>query len=127
VRAAAADIAAMGETEAWLLGAGALAGALLATLVCRWHAMREVARWQARLQMTELARQAMQQRSDQARLQIGQLTKALADANRQQREAHPPLPAVPQQPPAPPAEVPDEEVLLSRRGPPEAFPPTQVL
>lgn len=120
------------DSEWLLLGVGALGGALVATVLVRWRAARVLAELQTRLQMSEFARHAMQERSDQARLQIGQLTKALADAHRQARVGHAPVATAlpPQSEPAPLAPTntaPDGEVLLTRRRPPEAFPDTQVL
>lgn len=112
----------MNDTELMLLAAAAVAGALLAGAWCRWRAARQIALLEARLQMSELARHAIQERSDQARLQIGQLTKALADANRLARHPAPPPEPLPDLTPEP---APDP--LLQRRGPPEAFPDTQVL
>lgn len=118
----------MVESEWLLLGAGALGGALIATVIASWRAGRVIAEYQTRLHLSELARHAVQERSDQARLQIGQLTKALADANRlAARNASHPVPA-PMAAPAPAVPLAqDEEVLLTRRGPPQAFPDTQVL
>jgi hypothetical protein len=118
----------MVESEWLLLGAGALGGVLIATVIASWRAGRVIAELRTRLHLSELARHAVQERSDQARLQIGQLTKALADANRllaRNASATAPAPA-----PVPPPAVPlaqDEEVLLTRRGPPQVFPDTQVL
>lgn len=118
-----ADTPVMLDTHLLLFAASASAGALVAAGWCHWRATRALAVLQARLHMSELARHAMQERSDQARLQIGQLTKALADANRIARQAHAVAPLAP--PPAPDP-APDDP-LLQRRGPPIAFPDTQVL
>jgi hypothetical protein len=111
------------ETPLLLLAAAALAGAVAATVWCRWRAGRALAALQARLQMSEIARHALLDRSDQARQQIGQLTKALADANRIARGSH----AV--HPPAPPvvAAEPPQDLLLQGRSAPQAFADTQVL
>jgi hypothetical protein len=111
------------DTPVLLLSAAALAGAVAATAWCRWRAARALAALQARLQVCEMARHALLERSDQARLQIGQLTKALADANRIARGSH----AVHPPAPGPAVAPPPQDLLLQSSGPPQAFADTQVL
>jgi hypothetical protein len=111
------------DTPVLLLSVAALAGAVAATAWCRWRAARALAALQARLQVCEMARHALLDRSDQARLQIGQLTKALADANRIARGSH----AVPPPAPGPAVTPPPQDLLLQSSGPPQAFADTQVL
>jgi hypothetical protein len=113
----------MWDTPLLLLAAAALAGAVTATAWCRWRAARAVAALQARLQVSEIARHALLERSDQARLQIGQLTKALADANRIARGSHAVHPPAPE----PAAAEPPQDLLLQSRSPPQAFADTLVL
>jgi hypothetical protein len=118
-----ADTPSMLDTELVLFAAAALAGALVAAVWCRWGAARERAALQAKLQMSEMARHALLDRSDQARVQIGQLTKALADANRIARGSHAVHPPAPE----PVAAEPPQDLLLQGRSPPQAFADTQVL
>jgi hypothetical protein len=111
------------DTPLLQLAGAALAGAVAAAAWCRWRAARALAALQARLQMSEMARHALLDRSDQARTQIGQLTKALADAHRIARGSHAVHPPAPE----PVAAEAPQDLLLQGRSPPQAFADTQVL
>jgi type II secretory pathway pseudopilin PulG len=70
-----------------LVGAAA-AGALLGALPCVWRSRRALREMQNRLAVCEQARQAAVDRSQQARAQIGQLSKALTDLTDARRARH---------------------------------------
>jgi hypothetical protein len=108
-----------------LFATAALGGAVFASLWCQWRASRSLARLQALLAQSEQSRQAAVERSDQARIQVGQLSRALADLQMARKrlaaEAHPPAtPKVPSL--AEPATL-----VLPRREMPKAFADTQVM
>lgn len=115
----------MNTLDLLLFAAAAFAGAVFATLFCQWRASRSLARLQALLTQSEQARQAAVERSDQARLQIGQLSRALADMQMARKRL-----AAEVRPPAPP-KVPSlaepATLVLPRREMPKAFADTQVM
>lgn len=67
--------------------AAALAGAALATLVCRWRARSAMAALVGKLQRSEQARQADHVRALQTRQQVNKLTQMVADLQKRQRVA----------------------------------------
>lgn len=107
-----------------LMLAAALLGAIAVAVWCHWRASRTIHALQARLQASEMARRALLERSDQARAQIGQLTKALATVHRVARGMQPPPAPAPQ---AEASEAPQDLLLQPDRSPPQAFADTQVL
>src|SRR5438552_2986006 len=70
----------------WLaLPLAALVGAAFAASACRWWFGRALVLMQKRLEQSEAGRHAAHDRSQQARHQIAQLTKMVADLQKRQK------------------------------------------
>jgi len=70
-----------------LILAAALAGALIGAVTCRWHLRQRLAQLQQRLKRSEEARNGAIERGAQAREQLAQLSKAIAEM----RKSHQPV------------------------------------
>lgn len=78
-----------------LICSAALAGVLLGAAGYRWHMRQRLAQLQQRLLRSEEARNGAIERSAQAREQIAQLSKAIADIRKSHQPTGGPRPAAP--------------------------------
>jgi hypothetical protein len=70
------------DASVLVLVSTAITASVASVLVCRWSYGRRLAALRERLDRSEQARQSAHERSSQARQQIAQLSKAIADLQR---------------------------------------------